>query len=90
MIDIGKPYITKENDRAYLRAKVSIPDDAVSRYLEVTSKLVNTTWLTAADYPPEHWKDDGTMWFSAPAEYEKYLCTERSDAFIVACLEEIV
>ena len=30
-------------------------------------------------------KDFG-MWFSAPAEYAEYFCTERSNAFVIALL----
>ncbi len=86
MIKIGQPFITTENDIAYLRAHISIPDDAAMCYQEVTSELTNTAWLTTVDYPPASWKDDGTMWFSVSTEYSKYLCKERSDAFIIACL----
>lgn len=86
MIHIGKPYVTNEGDRAFLRAEVGISDDAVSRYLEVTGKLKNTAWLTAVDYPPVYWKEDGAMWFSVPEGFGKYLCSERSDAFVIACL----
>ncbi len=85
MISIGKPFVTVENDKAYLRARVEIPDDTASAYMERTSELKNTAWLTAVDYPPAVWKENGsTMWFSVQAEYAEYLCTERSDAFVIA------
>ena len=85
MISIGKPFVTVENDTAYLRARVEISDDAAAAYMEKTSKLKNAAWLTAVDYPPAAWKEEGSsMWFSVQAEYAEYLCTERSDAFVIA------
>ena len=85
MISIGKPFVTVENDTAYLRARVVITDDTAAAYIEKTSVLRNTAWLTAVDYPPAVWKEEGgTMWFSVQAEYAEYLCTERSDAFVIA------
>ncbi len=86
MIKIGKPFITTEDDRAFLKAPVSIPSDAVENYLKVTKKLTNTSWLVDVDYPPAVWKEGGNLWFSVPAEYSNYLVTERSDAFIIAVL----
>ena len=84
MIYIGKPFVKTAADRAYLCAPVEIPDDAAARYLEVTDALANTAWLTKDDYPPAAWKDSGLMWFSVPAAYRPYLCTERSNAFVIA------
>ena len=87
MITIGRPYITKDEKRAYLRAKVNISLDTAKRYLEKTSKLVNCAWLTAVDYPPKIWNDpDNNLWFSVPKEYIGYLCEERSNAFVIALL----
>ena len=86
MIHIGRPFKTIEGDRAYLRAEVSITEDTSERYFDLTGELKNTVWLTAVDYPPAYWKENGTMWFSVPTEYRKYLCSERSDAFVIACL----
>ena len=86
MIKIGTPFITTENERAKLHAPVTIPDDTAKRYVEETDKLINIVFLTKMDYPPAHWKEDGTVWFSVSAEYRDYLCCERSDAFIIAFL----
>ena len=87
MITIGKPYITTENDTAYLRAPVHISKDTVRVYLEKTAPLKNTAWLTAFDYPPAVWQEeDCNLWFSAPSQYAEYLSTERSNAFVIAML----
>ncbi len=63
MIKIGTPFITTENERAKLHAPVTITDDTAKRYVEETDKLSNIVFLTKADYPPAHWKEDGTVPF---------------------------
>ena len=87
MITIGKPYVTTENDSAYLRAPVRVSEDTAQAYLEKIAPLKNSAWLTAYDYPPAAWqKEDCNLWFSASAQYAEYFCTERSDAFVIAML----
>lgn len=86
MITIGAPFITTENERAHLHAPVTITSDIAKRYVEETDEIPNIVFLTKADYPPAHWKEDGTLWYSVPSEYRDYLCCERSDAFIIAFL----
>ena len=87
MITIGKPYITTENGTAYLRAPVKVSEDTAKIYLEKTAPLKNTAWLTAYDYPPAAWQEEGSsLWFSAPAQFAEYFCTERSNAFVIAML----
>ena len=86
MIIIGTPFITTENERAELHAPVTITCDTAKRYVEETDELTNIVFLTKSDYPPAHWKEDGTLRFSVPYEYRDYLCCERSDAFIIALL----
>lgn len=85
MISIGKPYITEKGDRTELHAPVTISDDTAQRFIEVTSGLPNVSWLTTCDYPPASWSEEGSsMWFAVTADYGKYLCCERSDAFVIA------
>ena len=85
MIHIGKPYIIKAGERAYLKAKISIPDEAAQAYMEAIAPMRKfCVWLTDEDYPPAAWSEDGSLWFDVPKEYGKYLCTERSNAFVVA------
>ena len=87
MITIGKPYVSVDGNRAYLRASVKVSDDTAKKYVEETDKLINTSWLTAVDYPPAAWKNDNSgLWFSVPSDYQQYLCPERSNAFVVAML----
>lgn len=85
MIHIGKPFITEEGDRAFLKAKVSISDDTAGAYVRaITPERYRSVFLTDEDYPPAAWKEDGTLWFDVPPEYSGYLCKERSNAFVVA------
>ena len=87
MITIGKPFITKDEKMAYLRAEIHIPPDTARRYVQRTSELVNCVWLTGVDYPPAKWNEPGSnLWFSVPAKYAEYLCPERSNAFVIALL----
>ena len=87
MIRIGKPHVELEGGAAILRAAVSIDDSSVRSYVAKTAALTNCAWLTAVDYPPAAWRENGAeLWFRVPAEYGKYLPTERSDAFVVAML----
>ena len=87
MITIGKPFITTEGETAFLRAPVKVSEDTAEVYLQKTGELKNSAWLTAVDYPPAVWKEKYSgLWFSAPAGYVEYFCTERSDAFVVAML----
>lgn len=84
MIHIEKPFITEEGDRAYLRAKVSISDDTARSYVAaITPQKQNTVFLTDEDYPPASWKKKGELWFDVPIKYGRYLCSERSNAFVV-------
>ena len=87
MIEIGRPFITKEGNFAYLKAPVKISPDTSAKYLEETGKLENCSWLTKTDYPPRVWEDEnGGLYFCVEPEYADYLCTERSNAFVVAFL----
>ena len=87
MIEIGIPYVTVEGADARLRARVSISDDTARAYIERTEELTVTAWHANVDYPPASWGEDGgELWFSVPAEFGKYLCFERSNAFVIALL----
>lgn len=85
MIKIGKPYIRETDELAYLCADISISKETAMKFREVTFSLKNTSWLTQYDYPPASWKDGScTLWFSVEPQFSKYLCFERSNAFITA------
>ena len=85
MIHIGKPYITEENGRAFLKAHVTISQDTARAYTQnIFSHRKYCVWLTDEDYPPAAWEENGNLWFSVPSGYGKYLCKERSNAFVVA------
>ena len=87
MITIGKPFITKDEKKAYLHAAIHISPDTAKRYVQRTSEHINCTWLTGVDYPPAKWDEpDSNLWFSVPVEYAEYLCQERSNAFVIALL----
>lgn len=85
MIHIDKPFITEEGDRAFLKARVTITEDTAEAYVRaITPERYRSVFLTDEDYPPAAWKDDGTLWFDVPLEFGRYLCRERSNAFVVA------
>lgn len=87
MIKIGKPYVIENGDRAELHAKVKISGDTAARFAEETAGLPNVSWLNTYDYPPASWdEEDISLWFAVPLGYGKYLCAERSDAFVIAFL----
>ena len=86
MISIGKPYLKENGDWTELHAPVTVSADTAKRYIQETDKLTNVSWLTKCDYPPASWEDDPSLWFSVPSKYGKYLCKERSNAFVLALL----
>lgn len=87
MIRIGKPYIIERSENAYLKAKIEISKDTSDSYLAASRVIRKVHWRTSEDYPPIEWLDEeGGLWFEVPVEYKQYLCSERSDAFVVALL----
>lgn len=85
MIKIGKPYIRETDELAYLCADIDISEETAVKYREVTGGIEYSVWLTQSDYPPASWEDGRcTVWFSVDPQYSKYLCSERSNAFITA------
>lgn len=87
MIKIGKPFVYDEGKFAFLKAKIEISADTATAYLEASKVIKKVHWRTKDNYPPLEWqKDDSGLWFAVPIEYKRYLCTERSDAFVVAML----
>lgn len=87
MIKIKKPFTEIIDDRAYLKARVEVSEDTALRHLEMSKKKSNSIWLTNVDYPPKIWQnDDFCAFFSAQKEYEPYMCTTRSNAFVMGLL----
>ena len=85
MIHIGVPYITEKDDRAFLKAKITVSEDTAQAYTKGIIPVKDScVWLTDEDYPPAAWDEDGTLWFDVPLEYKRYLCKERSNAFVIA------
>ena len=85
MIQIGRPTVYTENEKAYLTADVYIPTEAALRYKEITKTLKNCPWRMWEDYPPKVWGDGGAkLYFEVDKKYADCLCTERSDAFVIA------
>ncbi len=85
MITIGKPTLYTKNEKAFLTADVHIPANTALRYKEITKSLKNCPWRTQEDYPPKAWENNGSkLYFEVEKKYADYLCTERSDAFVVA------
>ena len=87
MITIGSPIVYEDGAYAYLKAKVSISEETSARYIEASKVIKKVHWRTSENYPPVEWrKEDSGLWFAVPTVYKEYLCTERSDAFVVAML----
>ena len=85
MIQIGRPTVYTENEKAYLTADVYIPTEAALRYKEITKTLKNCPWRMWEDYPPKAWQNGGAkLYFEVDKKYTDCLCTERSDAFVIA------
>lgn len=87
MIKIGKPFVYDDGTYAYLKAKIVISDDTVSKYIAASKVIKKVHWRTSENYPPKEWQaDDSGLYFAVPIEYKEYLCEERADAFVVAML----
>lgn len=87
MIIIDKPYITQDDQHAYLHAKTYISDDTAQAWVAFSEKLPFLFWRTHVDYPPKKWREnDYDLWFRVPKEYGKYLTDEVADAFLVAMI----
>ena len=85
MINIGSPTVYIKNEKAYLTADVHIPMETALRYKEITKTLKNCPWRTQEDYPPKTWENGvAKLHFEVDKKYEDCLCTERSDAFVMA------
>jgi hypothetical protein len=87
MISIGHPFVYEDGEFAYLKARISISADTSDAYIEASKKIKKVHWRVSEDYPPREWGLEGNgLWFGVPLEFKKYLCAERSDAFVVAML----
>lgn len=87
MIKIYKPEVLIKNDKAVLWAKVFVPQKAALKYKEITKTLKKCAWRTDTNYPPKAWNnDEAVITFEVDKKYAEYLCTERSDAFVMAIL----
>ena len=83
MIRIGKIHIEEHNGRTRLVANVHLSKKVFSKW---EKNCPDQTMESR--YHREFADDDGNwnMWFEVETLYQKMLCTERSDAFVVACL----
>lgn len=82
---IGNLWIENDGDRTKLCAEVQVTSNAIERWKKNTlaiDKDIATRYRT--DFLTD--KESCILWFSVPKEYQEALCSERSDAFVVACL----
>ena len=87
MITIGSPFVYDDGEYAYLKAKVTVSEDTSAQYIGASKVIKKVHWRTSENYPPVEWKkEDSGLWFAVPLDFKKYLCAERSDAFVVAML----
>lgn len=84
MIKINK--IWKENslDYSYLKAEMSFDLGDENRWLESVRSFQPALYGRRISLDLD--SRSFIMWYKVPIEYSCYLCTERSDAFIVACV----
>lgn len=83
MITIGKIYTEKRQGKIRLIAEVKIPTEAMNAWVRncPDSSMSSRYQREFAD-TNGNWR----MWFEVDEQYEKMLCLERSDAFLIACL----
>lgn len=87
MIKIGKPAVVFRDEKAFLEAEIAISAETALKFKNMTRTLKNCPWRTGRDYPPRAWVNRGSkLYFAVDKSYTKYLCTERSDAFVIALL----
>ena len=87
MIKINRPRIIENGEKAILQTSIYIPECAAIKYKEITSTIKNCPWRTKEDYPPCVWQSGySELRFEVDIKYSSFLCTERSDSFVVSML----
>lgn len=82
---IKKMWIESSESRSKLCAEILISKDAVERWKKNSRAIDKNIGLR---YRMDEFKSEDrfVMWYSVPNEYAYSLCSERADAFMVACL----
>lgn len=82
---IKKTWIESSENRSKLCAEILISKDAVERWKKNSQIIDKNIELR---YRMDEFKSEDrfVMWYSVPNEYAYSLCSERADAFMVACL----
>ena len=85
MIHIRKIWVETINDSTYLKATVHLDNGDEQAWLEGVRSFLPDLYNRRLPMPLDK---DGCfiMWYKVTNEYAPYLCPERADAFVVACL----
>lgn len=85
MITISSLHTESIGDEVKLVARIQVSSQAIEKWKE-KSALIDTGMKNRyrSDYLDENQNFD--MWYKVAKKYEDALCTERGDAFVVACL----
>lgn len=84
MIRIEKIWKEQNSDFSYLKAELSFDVGDEKRWLEATRSFQPQLYSRRISLNLDNHKF--VMWYKVPSEYADYLCIERSDAFVVACI----
>lgn len=84
MIKINKIWKEQNSDYSYLKAELSFDLGDENKWLESVRSFQPILYDRRIFLNLD--SQNFVMWYKVPAEYTDYLCTERSDAFIVACI----
>lgn len=84
MIKIHKIWKEQNSDFSYLKAELSFDVGDEDKWLESVCLFQPILYGRRLSMDLDNQKF--VMWYKVPIEYTEYLCCERSDAFVVACL----
>lgn len=85
MIHIKKIWVETENESAYLKASIHLDDGDEQAWLNGIKTFLPDLYSRRLPLPLDE-EGDFIMWYKVSKEFSKYVCTERADAFVVACL----
>ena len=83
MIHISKSKIEEKEKYTYLTATIEMPKEATDAWKKFALQCPSYTYIKA-DYALPDNKID--IWYRVDKEYEKYLCDDRNDGFVLALI----
>ena len=85
MIHIKRIWVETIEDSAYLKGAIHLDKGDEQAWLDGIKTFLPDLYNRRLPLPLDQ---DGNfiMWYKVPKDYSQYLCAERADAFVVACL----